>query len=191
MLGEAEDRRFPLHRTRARILKVNAAGEAGAIAIYRAQLLVSPFLAPDTVAFLQHALSHEREHLARFLDAMRERNVEACPGTALWVAGGWLLGVASLAGGRRGIMACTAAIESAVHGHLKEQADYLRSRDPALEATLRDIMREEEEHLQAGLAGYDPSCLVARMFTTVISAVTETLIWLATFGDSARMKRAM
>ena len=50
--------------TIARILKVNHAGEYGAIRIYRAQLWMAQRLYPDVVAFLEETLSHEVHHCA-------------------------------------------------------------------------------------------------------------------------------
>lgn len=185
------DNILPLERTRARILRVNYAGERGAIAIYSAQLMLRGILANETAAFLEHAVGHEREHAAKFRKAMLERRVAVCPGTFVWVCGGFLLGLVSLAGGNRGVMACTAAIEDAVHGHLNEQISYLENRDNALANLIREIRVEEIEHKNAGQAGYDPECLAASSYTGVIKEITNTLIWLATFGDSARLKRLM
>lgn len=182
------DAQFPLDRTRRRILRVNAAGEAGAIAIYGAQLLAARVMRPETTVFLRAARVHEVDHHRRFLLAMAERGLSPCPGTFLWVAGGWLLGLISLLGGERGIMACTAAIETTVHGHLHEQIRFLRDRDPPLASVIESVRIEEEEHLEHGLAGYNPNCRVARVFTGIVSGVTEALIWLATFGDSARLR---
>jgi 3-demethoxyubiquinol 3-hydroxylase len=59
-------------RTTARILKVNHAGEYGAIRIYRAQEWVARKLYPDVVDFLQETLQHEIRHCFLFVDAMRE-----------------------------------------------------------------------------------------------------------------------
>lgn len=182
------DAQFPLERTRRRILRVNAAGEAGAIAIYSAQLLAARLMRTPTKTFLRAARGHEVDHHRRFLLAMNERGLSPCPGTVLWVSGGWLLGLISLLGGERGIMACTAAIETTVHGHLHEQIRFLQQRDPKLAAVIESVRVEEEEHLEHGLAGYDPDCRVARAFTGVVSGVTEVLIWFATFGDSARLR---
>ncbi len=47
------------HQTIARILKVNHAGEYGAIRIYRAQLWLARRKLPDLVPFLTQTLTHE------------------------------------------------------------------------------------------------------------------------------------
>ena len=191
MTNSPLDQRFPLDRTRCRILRVNHAGERGAIAIYQAQLLFDHFWPDETCRFLRHALQHEREHADKFRTAMSQRNVSPCRGTFLWVVGGYVLGMVSALGGLRGVMACTAAIERAVHGHLHEQIAYLRGRDDALADVIANIQSEEIAHMEMGEAGYDPNCTSARLFTGVVSGVTEALIWLATFGDSTRLRAAL
>ena len=49
----------------ARILRVNHGGEHGAIRIYRAQIAMAKFRAPDLLPFLHSTLAHEQEHLVR------------------------------------------------------------------------------------------------------------------------------
>ena len=181
---------LPFERTRARILRVNHAGERGAIAIYAAQLRFAPFLPSETGAFLRHAIAHEREHEAKFRKAMQQRGVKPMPAIGVWSVGGFVPGLMSLLGGRRGVMACTAAIEDVVHGHLDEQIDFLRGRDDVLADIIRAILVEEIEHKEVGLSGFNPACKSASAFTGFVSVVTEALIWLATFGDAARLRRA-
>jgi 3-demethoxyubiquinol 3-hydroxylase len=50
----------------ARIVKVNHAGEYGAIRIYTAQIAVAARLCPDAVPALSRMLAREREHCAAF-----------------------------------------------------------------------------------------------------------------------------
>lgn len=183
--------RFPLERTRARMLSVDHAGERGAVAVYTAQLMIGRFLDPDTRRFLRHARTHEIEHRTLFRAAMAERSVSPCAAGPLWIAGGFALGALSVLGGRRGVMACTAAIERAVHGHLSDQIRYLQPHDPDLADILRRISVEEVEHMRTGQGGYNPDCTTAGMFTGVISRITHALIFIATFGDSWRLAQAL
>ena len=60
-------------RTIARILKVNHAGEHGAIRIYGAQIFVARFFYPDIVPKLQEMLGHEISHLNLFKADMDKR----------------------------------------------------------------------------------------------------------------------
>src|SRR5512139_3215068 len=113
-------------RTTARILKVNHAGEYGAIRIYRAQAWLARRLYPDVVDFLEETLRHEVEHCSLFLNAMRERGARPCRVMSLWGNGGLVLGFLTALLGRQGIWICTAAVEAAVHRHLDDQLFYLR-----------------------------------------------------------------
>ena len=56
--------------TIARIVRVNHAGEFGAIRIYGAQIAVARRLYPDCVPMLSEMLGHEIEHCALFRAAM-------------------------------------------------------------------------------------------------------------------------
>jgi len=182
---------LPFERTRSRILQVNHAGECGAIAIYGAQISLSFLLPAETRQFLRHAVGHEREHAAKFRAAMKARGIRPLPCTMFWVCGGFLLGLISLFGGNRGVMACTAAIEQAVHGHLDEQIAWLRGRDEHLATVISGILVEEIQHKEHGEAGFDPECALAAAYTGMIRKITDGLIWLTTYGDSARLKHAM
>lgn len=71
-------------RTIARILKVNHAGEFGAIRIYRAQLWYAQKTGTDLVPFLTETLAHEIRHCQTFLNAMPERNARPCNAMPLW-----------------------------------------------------------------------------------------------------------
>ncbi|HAQ34445.1 MAG: demethoxyubiquinone hydroxylase family protein [Maricaulis sp.] len=191
MTDASLDEKFPLERMRRRILKVNHAGECGAIAIYGAQSWFAFVWDGELKTFLSEARRHEIGHRDRFRRAMRERGVSPCPGTALWVAGGCILGLVSVCGGKRGVYACTAAVERAVHGHLDEQIEFLAGRDDALMDVIGEIRIEEAVHMHEGEAGYNPNCQTAKGFTGFVSVVVEALIWLATFGDSQRLRRAL
>src|SRR3981189_843377 len=56
--------------TIARIVRVNHAGEYGAIRIYSAQIGVSARRYPDVVPALTDMLQHEKKHCAAFLAAL-------------------------------------------------------------------------------------------------------------------------
>jgi ubiquinone biosynthesis monooxygenase Coq7 len=64
--------------TIARIVRVNHAGEFGAIRIYAAQITVARRLYPDLVPALSEMLGHERIHCAAFFAAMPARNSRPC-----------------------------------------------------------------------------------------------------------------
>lgn len=108
-----------------------------------------------------------------------------------WSWGGWGLGFLTALLGRRGIWACTAAVEETVHRHLDDQLFFLDGLDPELHRLLASIREEEMaqlHHAEERLERLDVSVAVLR---GIISMVTDTLIWLSTWGDSSRMARAL
>lgn len=175
--------------TVARILKVNHAGEYGAIRIYRAQLFMARYLYPDMIAFLEETLGHEVQHCAMFLDAMPKRGARPCRVLALWGNGGLLLGLGTALLGRQGIWICTEAVEATVHRHLDDQLFFLHARDLELHALIAGIQREELHHLHYATTRITSRPRWARLLRAAIATATEAVIWLSTWGDSTRMAR--
>lgn len=175
--------------TVARILRVNHAGEYGAIRIYSAQIGVARRWFPDVVPALAEMLRHEKQHCAKFFAAMPARGSRPCRIMQLWSLGGSLLGLITALAGRQSIWVCTAAVEAAVHRHLDDQLHFLAGRDADLHAIILSIREEELAHLrhaQAQLPALGPS---QRALQAAIASVTHLLIWLSTWGDSTRMAR--
>jgi ubiquinone biosynthesis monooxygenase Coq7 len=178
-------------RTIARILKVNHAGEHGAIRIYRSQVAIARWRCPDVVPQLEEMLAHEVNHRDRFAAVMPPRHAKPCRMLFLWGIGGRLLGAGTALLGRNAIWACTAAVEEAVHRHLNDQLAFLSSRDQEL-YTLIDSIKSEElshlEHAEKNLTSHGP---IVSMLRRSIDAVTEALIFMSTSGDSVRMAREL
>lgn len=181
----------PEEKTIARIVKVNHAGEYGAIRIYRAQIWVARRLYPDVVRPLSEILAHEIRHCTLFREAMPDRRARPCRIMALWGNGGLLLGFLTALLGRRGIWICTAAVESTVHRHLEEQLFFLRRRDPALHSLIFGIQQEEMQHLSWAQQAIDAQTPLSRALDLAISFATDVAIWLSTWGDSTRMSKEL
>jgi ubiquinone biosynthesis monooxygenase Coq7 len=177
--------------TIARIVRVNHAGEFGAIRIYSAQIWIAQRFLPDCHPALAEMLRHERNHCAIFRAAMTPRNSRPCRIMQLWSCGGWLLGFLTACFGRSGIWACTAAVEAAVHRHLDDQLRFLEARDPELHRIILSIRAEELAHLRHAEGQLGEQSASLRLLRDLISVVTDMLIWLSTWGDSTRMTRAL
>jgi 3-demethoxyubiquinol 3-hydroxylase len=178
-------------RTIARILKVNHAGEHGAIRIYRSQIAIARWRYPEIVPALEDMLAHEISHRARFAEMMPSRRAKPCRMMFLWAIGGRVLGAGTALLGRNGIWACTAAVEEAVHRHMNDQLAFLSGRDQALYALINSIKSEELSHLghaESSLTSHGP---IVQMLRRSIDAITEMLIFLSTSGDSRRMVREL
>src|SRR5436853_6438458 len=90
-----------------RYLKVNHAGEHGAICIYTAQIHIARITAPSLVAELVEFRSHELRHRSIFLAELQRRNRARCRSYWLCGAGGCLLGLITAICGRSAIAATT------------------------------------------------------------------------------------
>ena len=188
-MSDLPNRNDPL--TIARILKVNHAGEHGAIRIYRAQIWIARWRCPDVVPFLQETLAHEVNHCALFRAAMPPRGTRPCRVMSLWGNGGYVLGVLTALMDRQGIWICTAAVEAAVHRHLEDQLFFLRERDPELHDLIKSIQLEELSHLHHAEDNITQDGFPARLLNRIVTVSTDLAIWLSTWGDSTRMKREM
>jgi ubiquinone biosynthesis monooxygenase Coq7 len=174
-----------------RILRVDHAGEHGAISIYTSQIARARRAYPDLLAWLQETLGHELRHREAFLAAMPTRNAKACRAMAVWSIGGALLGRVTALFGRGGVMICTAAVERTVHRHLQEQIAFLEREDAELAEVVRQIQIEENEHLAFADRHHDSRALSALVLSWIVSTLTELLIFLSTRGDSLRLRSAL
>jgi ubiquinone biosynthesis monooxygenase Coq7 len=174
-----------------RILKVNHAGEFGAIRIYGAQLAVARRWFPDVVPALTDMRDDEINHCRLFRDAMLERGARPCRVMAFWSLGGYVLGFVTALMGRNMVWVCTEAVESAVHRHLADQLTYLETRDPALHALIASIQDEELAHLNDATAHQTHRGPLRALALPVIGFLTDALIWLSTWGDSSWMRGEM
>ncbi len=175
--------------TVVRIVRVNHAGEYGAIRIYRAQIWVARRLFPDIAADLDEMLQHEIRHCAVFSAAMPARKSRPCRLIGLWSTGGAILGFVTAFLGRQGVWTCTAAVEAAVHRHLDDQIGFLVNRDRELHDAILDIRVEELSHLSHAEAHLAAPALHHRALRGLVSFLTDLMIWLSTWGNSTRMAR--
>lgn len=161
----------------ARIIRVDHAGEYGAVRIYAGQLRVLG--ETDSAPPIREMAEAEARHLETFERLMVERRVRPTALMPLWTVAGFALGAATAALGPRAAMACTVAVEEVIDGHYTRQIERLGDDDPALARTLRKFRADEREHRDAGLAhgaaeapGYLP-------LTGAIKAASRLAIWLS------------
>ena len=161
----------------ARVLKVNHAGEHGAVHIYTGQILVARFTAPSLVNELLEFRGHEERHRTIFASELARRNVPRCKSYWLCALGGFTLGVITATFGRSAISATTVAVERVVLRHLTHQLESLGDDFEAKKA-ISAILAEEQEHHDrsahhAGAGRFWPAVL-----GPVVGASTESVIWL-------------
>ena len=161
-----------------RIMKVDHAGEHGAVCIYRAQRFFARWTAPDMVAELNGFLAHERRHRARFGAELERRGARRCRSYLLCGLGGFVLGTVTGLCGRRPIAATTVAIEKVVLRHMHEQVAFLAPVDGAAAEALRDVIADEQAHHDLSAARLAPPGLWPKLIEPVVTASTEAVIWM-------------
>lgn len=161
-----------------RILKVDHAGEHGAVNIYRAQIFVARWRSPGMVADLRDMLAHEKSHRARIADRMQTRGVRRCRSFHLCGLGGIALGLITGILGTSAIHATTFAIEDVVLVHMRKQIDVLRSTDATAHATIATIIDDEQSHHDSAVDHFSKNSFWPRIIVPVVRWSTEGVIWL-------------
>ncbi len=132
----------------AEILRVDHAGELGAVHIYRGQRAVlGAAKGHERIAGqLEEMEGHEAVHLARFDQLLNEHQVRPTIMTPLWRAAAFTLGAGTALLGEKAAHACTEAVENVIEQHYASQIAELEGRDPELAAELSKFRDEELAH---------------------------------------------
>lgn len=161
-----------------RVLKVNHAGENGAVNIYAAQRAIARLTAPSLLGQLADFHGHEKRHRSIFETELAVRGVRRCRSYALCGAGGFLLGLSTALFGRAAIAATTVAVERVVLRHLESQIRTLSKIDPRAVEVIEGIVEDERAHHDRSLVQAAEGGLWVKLLTPVVSAATESVIWL-------------
>lgn len=135
-------------RRLAEMIRVDHAGEFGAVQIYKGQLAVfrnqpGSERAADLIADME---AGERTHLETFDRLIVERNVRPTAMAPLWRLMGFSLGAATALMGEKAAHACTAAVEEAIEEHYAAQIKALDGVDPELKGIVEKFRTDELEH---------------------------------------------
>ena len=122
-----------------RMIRVDHAGEYGAVQIYRGQLAVLGHTAAG--ATIKHMHEQEQEHLQRFDELVAEHGVRPTALAPVWSVAGYALGAVTALMGEKAAMACTAAVEEVIDEHYARQAASLE-KDGAVHASLKETIEK-------------------------------------------------
>ena len=161
-----------------RVIKVDHAGEHGAVCIYTAQRWFARWRAPDMLAEIDDFIAHEKGHRARFAAELKRRGKTRCRSYWLCGAGGFALGMITGLAGRQAIAATTVAIERVVLRHMHDQIAELAAIDAHAADALRHVVAEEQEHHDLSAARLLRESGWSKLIEPVVSASTETVIGL-------------
>jgi len=139
----------------AEMLRVDHAGEYGAVAIYRGQQAVfrRQKATQPMAAALAEMEAEEQKHLDAFDKLLVERNVRPTAMTPIWNIAGYGLGVVTALMGEKAAHACTEAVETVIEEHYAEQAEDCEISEPELAATFREFREDELAHRDTAIAG--------------------------------------
>lgn len=160
-----------------RILKVNHAGEHGAVNIYRGQRLVCFWRDEALKRELEEFRAHEERHRAVFAAELQRRGVRRCRSYWACGLGGFLLGVTTGICGRASIAAVTVAVERVVLRHLEMQLRELEGVDAAAHAAVAAIIDDERTHHDRAAQELRQGIFWPRLIRPTVSAATELVIW--------------
>lgn len=162
-----------------RIIRVDHAGEYGAINIYKAQSLIAKRFYKDIYLTLQEMLKHEKEHYLTFSQLLEKRRIRSCYAIKFWAIGGFLLGLFTAIMGRNAIWICTYAIETTVLHHLESQLKFLKEHDIEAYDAVLSIKSDEEEHRDLGKNHGEDTWLFKPIYFLVKKSTTFA-IWIST-----------
>lgn len=162
-----------------RILKLDQAGEYGAIYIYSAQLLIAHLFYKTIVSKLEEMISHEKEHYNTFNNLLIARSMEPFQIIKFWAVGGFILGFFTAIIGRKAIWICTDAVETTVLEHLEWQLEFLSKNDTEAHVAVLSIVADEKSHQEFGQTNGGSSIFYVPIFF-VVKKSTEFAIWLST-----------
>jgi len=134
------------------MIRVDHAGEYGAVRIYEGQLAVLGARGSSAAKAIEHMAQQEQRHLETFDALVNARRVRPTALEPVWRVAGFALGAATAMLGEKAAMACTAAVEEVIDQHYARQVEKLGDSDPQLKATVEEFRAEEIAHRDAALA---------------------------------------
>jgi ubiquinone biosynthesis monooxygenase Coq7 len=154
------------------MIRVDHAGEYGAVRIYEGQLAVlkrrkNAAVSAETIA---HMAEQEQRHLQAFDQLVNERRVRPTALEPVWRLAGFALGAATAALGEKAAFACTAAVEEVIDEHYADQIAALDGRDPALREKIADFRADEAAHRDTALANGAEAAPGYRLLSGAIKA---------------------
>ena len=135
-------------KTLEEIIRVDHAGERGAIKIYEGQLLALKTIKQDNALKdkIEEMKEHEKEHLEYFEKEIQKRKIKPTYFLPLWDIMGVSLGFGTALLGKKAAMLCTASIEEVIEDHYKNQLKKLGNDEMILKAKIEKFKSDEIDH---------------------------------------------
>jgi len=135
-------------KTLEEILRVDHAGERGAIKIYEGQLLALKTIKQDENLknIVEKMREHEKEHLEYFEKEIQKRKIKPTYMLPLWDVMGVALGFGTALLGKKATMLCTASVEEVIENHYDNQLKKIGNDEKNLKDKIEKFKSEEIDH---------------------------------------------
>jgi ubiquinone biosynthesis monooxygenase Coq7 len=129
-------------------IRVDHAGERGAVKIYEGQLLALNTLVKDEKLkkIIEEMKVHEKEHCEFFEKEIKKRDIKPTKLLPLWDLLGVALGFGSTLLGKKAAMLCTASVEEVIDKHYQSQIDQLDKTEKELKRNITKFREDELHH---------------------------------------------
>jgi len=129
-------------------IRVDHAGERGAIKIYEGQLLaLNTFIKNDELKKkIEEMKEHEKEHANYFEDEIKKRGINPTKFLPLWDLLAVGLGFGSTILGKKTAMLCTASVEEVIDKHYQNQINQIESDEKELKNKIIKFREDELHH---------------------------------------------
>ena len=129
-------------------IRVDHAGERGAVKIYEGQLLALNTIVKNESLkkIIEEMKIHEKEHCEFFENEIKKRKIKPTKFLPLWDLLGVGLGFGSTILGKKAAMLCTASVEEVIDKHYKNQIDQLGPDEKDLKKKIIKFREDELHH---------------------------------------------
>ena len=130
------------------IIRVDHAGERGAIKIYEGQLLALSTVKDDKnlKKIIEEMKEHEKEHLEYFEKEIHKRKMKPTYLLPLWDLMGISLGFGTALLGKKAAMLCTASVEEVIEDHYENQLKKIGEDEKDLKKKIEKFKSDEVNH---------------------------------------------
>ena len=129
-------------------IRVDHAGERGAVKIYEGQLLALNTLVKDENLrkTIEEMKIHEKEHCEFFENEIKKRKIRPTKFLPLWDLLGVGLGFGSTILGKKAAMLCTASVEEVIDEHYLNQINQIKDDEKKLREKIKKFRQDEIDH---------------------------------------------
>ena len=129
-------------------IRVDHAGERGAVKIYEGQLLALNTIVKNESLkkTIEDMKEHETEHCQFFENEIKKRNIKPTKFLPLWDLMGIGLGFGSTLLGKKAAMLCTASVEEVIDKHYLDQINQLGPEEKELKKKITKFRQDELDH---------------------------------------------